>query len=77
MILTNKQLLESLKSNVCLACGQTKRAKQTLCGHCFFCLPVQERAALYDLLGSGYAEAVDDALNYLRVETPHLAGGAK
>lgn len=65
MNLDRNQLLLSLASAICPACGKTKRAKQTLCQPCFHRLPGAERARLYDGLGAGYERAVAIALEML------------
>jgi hypothetical protein len=69
---TTRELIDSLCSNLCPACGRGKVARKTLCGHCYHALPRGLQKALYNRLGEGYSEAVDEALHQLGVATPHL-----
>ena len=71
-------LVQSLRSDVCLACGKMKKPGQTLCNREYRKLPFRMKAALYDRLGSGYKEAVEAALDHLGVEVLVLPakGGA-
>lgn len=64
--MTTKELIESLRSNTCPACGGGKRPRASLCYGCFTALPKSMRARLYDLVGHGYEQAVGAALNYLK-----------
>lgn len=69
MILPTKQeLLDSLYSKTCPACGQRKREQQTFCGDCYHELPKRQQLALYRKFGRGYEQAVTDALNELDAE---------
>jgi predicted amidophosphoribosyltransferase len=61
-----QNLLLSLASDVCPMCGEKKQHKHTLCGGCFSQLPPEMGRALYKRLGSGYAEAVRDAMLHLK-----------
>lgn len=66
-----RTLLASLRSTLCPCCGGGKSERRTLCGTCYYVLPKRERTALYNLLGDGYAEAVEAALKLLGVSDPH------
>lgn len=70
--MTDRQLIDSLCSNLCPACGRGKNARMTLCGGCYHGLPRELQKALYNRLGEGYSEAVDQALRMLGVTTPRL-----
>ena len=64
-------LIESLRSHRCPACGRGKRPKQTLCGHDYASLPRVAKQALYQTLGRGYEHAFSNAMNLLGVKDPH------
>lgn len=64
---TDRDLVESLRSTVCPACGRTKKTRQTLCLSDYRRLPHGQRVALYDLLGDGYREAIGAAFVTLKV----------
>ena len=57
-----RQLLLSLQSEVCPACGGPKQRRHTLCRPDFHKLPRRLQCALYDLMGRGYEDAVSEAL---------------
>lgn len=61
----DRALVTSLRSDLCPACGGTKKPAQTLCRLCYIALPRRKRLALYDRLGEGYQEAVTAALDEL------------
>lgn len=63
-----KNLIRSLRSDTCPACGRTKTTAQTFCRSDYFALPEAKRKALYNPLGSGYAEAVEAAMKHLKRE---------
>lgn len=65
MNVTPRQLTESLRSTVCPACGDGKKAKQTLCRGCYFACSAKVRKALYNPLGDGYESAVARAFEEL------------
>lgn len=58
-------LVRSLRSTVCPACGGPKQPRQTFCRQDYFALSKHRRQSLYDPLGSGYAEAVVAAMGLL------------
>lgn len=70
--LSGAQLVASLRSKVCPACGRAKAAMNTLCVACYGRLSPTQRVDLYDDLGDGYAEAVAAALARLGVTAPRL-----
>ena len=59
-------LIRSLESETCPACGDAKRRAQTLCYRCYKRLPRRMQHDLYRLLGDGYEEAVAAALAHLK-----------
>lgn len=64
-------LIRSLQSQTCPACGRGKKPRHTFCFACYGKLPYTLKHRLYDPVGSGYEEAVTEALKYLGVETFH------
>lgn len=62
---TTKELIQSLRSTTCPTCGGTKKSRKTLCYGCYKRLPGTTKAALYDLLGEGYEQAVAAAMKHL------------
>lgn len=56
-----------LKSEECL-CGREKRANNTFCYKCYKALPGDMQGALYQRIGDGYEEAVDEAVGHLQTE---------
>lgn len=62
---TTLDLLASLRSETCPACGSHKQSRHTLCGTCYRELPQPKRQALYDVVGQGYEQAVEAALIHL------------
>lgn len=75
--LTDRELVTSLSSDVCPACGATKVAGQTLCRREYRKLARDEQLALYDRLGNGYREAVLAAMATLGKTEFLLPLGAK
>jgi hypothetical protein len=73
MTITHPQLITSLRSEICPACGDLKKRRQTLCRPCYRRLPPKLRADLYDPLGGGYEEAVTAAMAALRATEFKLA----
>lgn len=61
MILTDRELVDSLSATTCPACKRKKRRGETFCYTCYKTLPAVERNNLYRRLGSGYAEAFRSA----------------
>lgn len=68
-----RDLVTSLRSNLCPACGGKKKPRNTLCGGCYFILAPSQRAALYHRVGEGYEEAFADAMKHLKIEQPQFA----
>lgn len=62
---TTRELIDSLRSKTCPACGGPKGERKTVCRGCFGKLDSSARDALYRPLGDGYAEAVDRAMRLL------------
>ncbi len=75
---TTRDLLRSLWSTVCPACGGGKRGKQTFCRACYYRLNPALRSRLYALIGQGYESAFASAMDFLgakRVTMPPRIGG--
>lgn len=60
------ELLESLGSTICPACGNEKNRKQTLCYKDYSRLTKEEKQNLYNLVRGGYKEAVVAAFVHLK-----------
>ncbi|HWC91353.1 MAG TPA: hypothetical protein VG433_16905 [Pirellulales bacterium] len=67
-------LLASLASVQCPACGGLKAKSNSLCRPCYYKLPNVMRNALYRRMGEGYEPAMKDALARLGVTEPHFPG---
>lgn len=65
-----RDLIRSLSSDLCPACGKKKRPQQTLCGKDYQSLPSPIKTALYDHVGQGYEEAFAAAMKHLKVSNP-------
>lgn len=63
---TDRQLVRSLRSARCPACGGPKDAGKTFCGLDYFNLTQATRKSLYRLIGDGYREAVLCAMAQLK-----------
>lgn len=63
--LTCLNLVRSLKSTRCPACGQTKGGAKTFCYACFAKLAPDQQRALYQRLDDGYETALLRALRVL------------
>jgi hypothetical protein len=59
--------LEILKSNECPHCDDFKERGYVFCGSCYFSLPEDMRGDLYRMMRDGFEEAVDAALEWLRL----------
>ncbi|MCA1591819.1 MAG: hypothetical protein LC754_04025 [Acidobacteria bacterium] len=59
------EILHSLGSTTCAACGKSKRPKMSHCRACYYALPPKMRSALYQGFGDGYEEAFEDSLKFL------------
>lgn len=64
---TARELVQSLRSNVCPACSGVKDTRKTFCGSCYRRCSPETKTNLYRLLGKGYEEAVEQALKELKV----------
>jgi hypothetical protein len=69
-LIDNRTALDSLKSAKCPACGGKKKVRQSLCSSDYFKLPMLLRKNLYARIGSGYSEALAEALAFLEVTDP-------
>ncbi len=56
-------LIRELVSTEC-RCGRAKKSRQTFCRSCYFSLPREMQANLYRLVGEGYEEAYEAAVQY-------------
>ncbi|HWT00227.1 MAG TPA: hypothetical protein VN256_08265 [Pyrinomonadaceae bacterium] len=65
-----RQILESLGSAVCEACGGPKEPKLSHCGSCFYRLSPAIRKALYLPFGKGYEHAYEGSLRVLGAGRP-------
>ena len=70
--ISERELVTSLASNKCPACGRHKRERQTFCGADYFRLPKEMQRSLYNGLDAGYAEAVSAAMHRLGANTFQL-----
>jgi len=61
----------ALASDACL-CGAIKKRGQSFCAPCYFALPKELRYQCFSLTGQGYAEAWDEARDWLRYNTNRL-----
>lgn len=68
------QLVRSLHSMVCPACGRRKKYGHTLCGRDYRALPPLMRTALYLRIGAGYERAITEAMDRLGATTFILPG---
>jgi hypothetical protein len=66
------ELVISLGSKVCPACGGGKKRAHTFCGPDYYKLDTQTRKDLYRRLGSGYREAIAAALRILHPKDADL-----
>lgn len=57
-----RDLVASLASKTCPACGGAKNPRHTFCSRDYYVLPPDLRTRLYNRVGDGYAEAVSAAL---------------
>jgi len=60
--------LKSLRSTECPACGDTKRARQSLCRTCYYRLPQAQRSRLFKRFPA-YLGEINDALQTLEDAT--------
>lgn len=66
------QVLASLTSRTCPACGKLKMPKRTLCQLCYRGLPKPLQIALYARAGRGYESNVQQAFDALGLTEFHL-----
>src|SRR4051812_40059723 len=64
--LTDRDLVHSLASKVCPACGGKKSVVHTFCRVDYYRLSRDEQNALYNRVGHGYREAVLAALQHFK-----------
>ena len=60
------EMLQSLKSSSCPACGGGKGARKSFCYRCFGLLPWVMKGDLYKRFGDGYEDAFDYALKWIK-----------
>jgi len=65
------QALRELGGMVC-ACGAKKERNHSFCRECYFALPPEVRKTLFKRLNDGYANAWDDAKEWLKGNTERL-----
>ncbi|HWP39813.1 MAG TPA: hypothetical protein VNL70_02720 [Tepidisphaeraceae bacterium] len=73
--LTAVNLLRSLRSEVCPACGQAKSARQSLCPSCLRRVPARLKGELRRRIGEGYDSAMLRALRHLKAPRFILPSG--
>ena len=54
-------IIDSLRSGMCPACRAAKHFRQSFCRACYRRLDRDTKQRLYDLVGNGYEEAMQDA----------------
>lgn len=59
------EILQSLGSTRCAACGGLKEPRRSHCQSCYYALPPYMRRSLSQRFGSGYEEAFEESLAYL------------
>lgn len=72
MNLDARDLVRSLRSTVCPACGGAKSSGMTLCQSDYYRLPAHARKRLYRRVGEGYESAFHAAMAELGVAAPIL-----
>ena len=65
---TNAELIRSLKSTTCPGCGNTKKARRSVCFTCWRAMDKETARALYTPWGAGYAQAFNKAMGELGVD---------
>lgn len=70
--LTDLNVVLSLRSTTCPACGSRKQSAKTLCLRDYRRLPGKMRNDLYNRVRCGYREAVIAALQFLDVAEPAI-----
>ena len=61
-----KWYFKELQSNECL-CGDYKKPGKSFCYWCYGRLPKEMKNALYQQIGNGYEEALNEAVKYLEL----------
>jgi uncharacterized paraquat-inducible protein A len=64
------EILRSLQSTKCEACGSSKKAMKSHCSRCYFKLPKRLQRNLYLGFGVGYEEAFEISLTFLALTLP-------
>lgn len=64
--MTDREMIESLRSTVCPGCDSDKPEGKSFCRRCYFSLPKQLRSDLYRRYGQGYQQAFIDAMAQLK-----------
>lgn len=59
------QAVELLRGESCPGCEGRKRAGLSVCGECWGMLPRRIQKDLYNLIGNGYEESIDEALKLI------------
>jgi DnaJ-class molecular chaperone len=70
--ITTEQMVESLYSRTCPACGGRKGEQKTFCFECYERLRREKQSALYRRVGAGYESAVRDAMTALGWDRWHV-----
>ena len=60
--------IESLRSDVCPACGNTKTPRKSVCTICWHKLPRNLSRSLYTAFTDGYLDHLNAALVYLHAQ---------
>lgn len=72
---TDAQIFESFSSCLCPACGNWKKARETVCRKCFGDLPYGLKNNLYLRFGNGYEAAFRRAMECLNQRKEAAAHG--
>lgn len=57
--------MDILQQTMCASCARPKRCMRAFCTDCYFKLPKEQQRALYDRIGFGFAEAYENAKEWL------------
>lgn len=71
------ELILSLNSGLCPACGGQKERHHSLCSGCYFRVPNDKRHALYRRIGRGYEAAFAAAMSEMKAEQFHRANESR
>lgn len=69
--ITKRQMIDSLYSRTCPACGDRKGEQKTFCYSCYGSLPARLKSSLYARVGSGYEPAVIQSMQALKADKFH------